>query len=92
MDPLVEAQEYELPLELQFSMAKAEVQAKDLTWDQMYVALMNLYHRRLMENHAIQTLLAEENIQLNFDVPTDIELAQLGFYDFDDDDHYEGAA
>ena len=45
-----------------------------------------------MENHAIQTLLAEENIQLNFDVPTDIELAQLGFYDFDDDDHYEGAA
>ena len=63
MDPLVEAQEYELPLELQFSMAKAEVQAKELTWDQMYVALMNLYHRRLMENHAIQTLLAEENIQ-----------------------------
>ena len=41
MDPLVEAHEYELPLELQFSMAKAEVQAKELTWDQMYVAFMN---------------------------------------------------
>ncbi len=53
---------------------------------------MNPYRRRLMVNHAIQTWLAEENIQLNFDVPTDIELAQLGFYDFEDDDHYEGAA
>ena len=60
----------------------------------MYVALMNLYHRRLMENHAIQTLLAEENIQVNFDVPTDLELVQLGVFNFDDldDDDYEGAA
>ena len=91
----MDSTEYELPLELQFSMAKAEVQAKELTWDQLYYAVMNLYHRRLMENHALQTLLAEEHIAIDFDVPTELELVQLGvfFDDVDDeDDLYEGAA
>ena len=37
MDQVSDSTEFELPLELQFSMAKAEVQAKDLTWDQLYL-------------------------------------------------------
>ena len=94
MDQVSDSTEFELPLELQFSMAKAEIQAKELTWDQLYFALMNLYHRRLMENHALQTLLAEEHIKVEFDVPTELELVQLGVFNFDDldDDEYEGAA
>ena len=45
-----------------------------------------------MENHALQTLLAEEHIEVEFDVPTELELVQLGVFNFDDldDDEYEG--
>ena len=31
--------EFELPLHLQLAMRKAELEAKELTWDQLYVAL-----------------------------------------------------
>ena len=30
-----------------------------------------------MEWHAVKSLIAEENIKLDFEIPTDIELAQL---------------
>ena len=92
MDPTSEINtEYELPLEMQFSMAKAEMQAKELTWDQLYIALMNLFHRRMMEQHAIKSLLAEENIDIDFDVPTELELMQLGLM-FDEDEDFGLAA
>ena len=81
-----ETREFELPLELQFSMRKAELHAKELTWDQLYYALLNLYHQRLMEWHAIQAILCEENIKLEFDVPTEIELIELASVPFDDFD------
>tara|TARA_R100000005_G_C4965951_1_gene180768 strand:+ start:222 stop:539 length:318 start_codon:yes stop_codon:yes gene_type:complete len=69
--------EFELPLHLQLAMRKAELEAKELTWDQMYVALLNLYHQRLLEIQAIKDLMQAENIELEFDIPSDIELAQL---------------
>jgi len=88
MDRSVEPREFELPLELQFSMKKAEIHAKDLTWDELYCALLNLYHQRLMEWSAIKTLLADEEVQLDFDVPTDLELVELatGFSMIDDEE------
>ena len=84
--------EFELPLHLQLAMRKAELEAKELTWDQLYVALLNLYHQRLLEIQAVKDMMQAENIELEFDIPSDIELAQLaltmmsGQEDEDEDD------
>jgi len=69
--------EFELPLHLQLAMRKAELEAQELTWDQLYIALLNLYHQRLFEIQAVKDMLQAENIELEFDIPSDIELAQL---------------
>jgi len=69
--------EFVLPLELQFSMRKAEIGAKEMTWEQLYSALLNLYYQRLMEWHAVKALIAQENIEIEFDIPTDLELQRL---------------
>jgi hypothetical protein len=89
MESSAEPREFELPLELQFAMRKAELQAQEMTWDQLYAALLNLYHQRLMEWHAVKEILEDENIKLDFDVPTDLELAELAaacVYDDEDDE------
>jgi hypothetical protein len=77
MERSVEPREFELPLELQFSMRKAELAAQEMTWDELYAALLNLYHQRMMEWQAVKEILAEENIKLDLDVPTDLELQEL---------------
>ena len=71
------AREFALPLELQFTMRKAEFGAQERTWEQLYSALLNLYYQRLMEWHAVKELMCAENIKLDFDIPTDIELQEL---------------
>jgi hypothetical protein len=38
MERSVEPREFELPLELQFSMRKAEMVAREMTWDELYAA------------------------------------------------------
>lgn len=84
--------DFELPLHLQLALRKAELEAKELTWDQMYIALLNLYHQRLLEIQAVKDLMQAENIQLEFDIPSDIELAQLAMTlmsSQDDDDEDE---
>jgi predicted RNase H-like nuclease len=89
MERSVEPREFELPLELQFSMRKAELAAKELTWDELYCALLNLYHQRLMEWYAVKALMEEENVSIDFDMPTDLELAELAAacaYDDEDDE------
>jgi hypothetical protein len=89
MEGSIEPRQFELPLELQFSMRKAELQAQEMTWDQLYGALLNLYHQRLMEWYAVKSLMADEHIDLEFDIPTDLELAELAaacIYDDEDDD------
>jgi hypothetical protein len=94
MEKSIEPREFELPLELQFSMRKAELVAMEMTWDELYAALLNLYHQRLMEWQAVKEILADENIQLDFDIPTDLELAELAaacMYDDEDDDDEEEA-
>ena len=94
MERSVEPREFELPLELQFAMRKAELQAQEMTWEELYSALLNLYHQRLMEWHAVKEILIDENIELNFDVPTDLELEELAAacagYDDDDEEEEEG--
>ncbi len=70
-------------------MRKAELQAQEMTWDQLYSALLNLYHQRLMEWYAVKSLMADENVNIEFDIPTDLELAELAaacIYDDEDDD------
>jgi hypothetical protein len=89
MERSVEPREFELPLELQFSMRKAEIASEEMTWDQLQAALLNLYHQRLMEWQAVKEILAGENIELSFDIPTDLELQELAaacVYDKDDDE------
>ncbi len=93
MDRSVEPHQFELPLELQFSMRKAELQAQEMTWEQLYAALLNLYHQRLMEWYAVKSLMADENVSIEFDIPTDLELAELAaaclIEDDDDDDELQ---
>lgn len=92
MERSVEPREFELPLELQFSMRKAELAAQEMTWDELYFALLNLYHQRLMEWHAIKDIMASENIDIDWDWPTDLELAELAAanaYEDDCDDEDE---
>lgn len=89
MERSVEPREFELPLELQFSMRKAELQAQELTWEELYAALLNLYHQRLMEWHAVKSLLADEEIELDFDIPTELELMELATVCMADDDEDE---
>jgi hypothetical protein len=78
--------EVDMPLHLQLSMRKAELAADEMTWDQLHAALLNLYHQRLVENQAIRDMLQAEDIELEFDIPTDLELAQLALTMMSQDD------
>jgi len=96
MEDTVQPKELELPLQLQFAMRKAELEAQEMTWDDLYAALLNLYQRRLIEWAAIKDILADENIELEFDIPTQLELVELALMcessqdeDEDDDDSCE---
>lgn len=89
MEETVRPRELELPLQLQFAMRKAELEAQEMTWDQLYAALLNLYQRRLIEWAAVKDILADENIELEFDLPTQLELVELAMMcegDEDEDD------
>jgi hypothetical protein len=89
MEETVRPRELELPLQLQFAMRKAELEAQEMTWDQLYAALLNLYQRRLIEWAAVKDILADENIELEFDLPTQLELVELAMMcegDEDDED------
>lgn len=83
--------EFELPIHLQFAMRRVDLEAQEMTWDQLYYALLSLYQQRLLELQAIKDLMASEHVELEFDFPTDIELAQLAMICADDsDDDEEG--
>lgn len=86
MENSAEPRQFELPLELQFSMRKAELQAQEMTWEQLYSALLNLYYQRLMEWHAVKTLLADENIEIEIDLPTELELIEFAATCIPDDE------
>lgn len=77
MESFSEPREFELPLEFQFAMRKAELQADEMCWEQLHAALLNLYYQRLMEWQAVREILAGENIDLTFEVPTNLELEEL---------------
>lgn len=95
MEDTVQPRELELPLQLQFAMRKAELEAQEMTWDGLYAALLNLYQRRLIEWAAIKDILADEHIELEFDIPTQLEMAELAMMcqrdedDEEDDDDLE---
>ena len=93
MEDTVRLRELELPLQLQFAMRKAELEAQEMTWDQLYAALLNLYQRRLIEWAAVKDILQGENIELEFDCPTQLELVELAMMcegnDDDDDEDDE---
>ena len=86
MENPVQPRELELPLQLQFAMRKAELEAQEMTWDGLYAALLNLYQRRLIEWAAIKDILQDENIELEFDCPTQLELMELAMMCESDDD------
>ena len=86
MERSIEPKDFEFPLEFQFAMRKAEIQAQEMTWDQLYVTLLNLYQQRLMEWQAVKSILADENIELDFDIPTALELEHLTAVCMQDDD------
>jgi len=86
MENTSETKEFHLPLELQFAMRKAEVHAQELDRDELICALLNLYHQRLMEWNALKALMAEEQIDIDFDFPTDVEITELSLQYFQDND------
>tara|TARA_B100001939_G_scaffold342138_1_gene352829 strand:+ start:5777 stop:6064 length:288 start_codon:yes stop_codon:yes gene_type:complete len=77
MEGSMENTSFSLPLELQFAMCKAEMQANEMTWEQLHEALLSLYYRRLMEWQTIKALMADENIKIDYDMPTEMELMEL---------------
>lgn len=81
--------EMDMPLHLQLAMRKAEIASEEMTWDQLRLALLNLYHKRLMELQAIKDMLQAEDIEMEFDIPTDIELAQLALSMMSQEDLFE---
>ena len=91
MESSKETKEFHLPLEMQFAMRKAEVHANDLNREELICALLNLYHQRLMEWNAIKALMAEEQVEIEFDIPTDLELTELvgQMHDLDEEDDDE---
>lgn len=89
MEQSKEKKEFHLPLEMQFAMRKAEVHAKELNREELICALLNLYHQRLMEWNAVKSLMAEEQIDIAFDIPSDLELSELITNEFEDDDDDE---
>jgi hypothetical protein len=89
MENSSETKEFHLPLEMQFAMRKAEVHAQELDRDELICALLNLYHQRLMEWNALKALMAEEQIDIDFDIPTDIEITELSLQFLQDDDEDE---
>jgi hypothetical protein len=85
----------EMPLHLQLAMRKAEIAANEMTAIELRDTLLNLYHQRLLEMQAIKDLLQDENIELEFGIPTEIELAHLSMAFFsdedeDDEDEFDG--
>lgn len=86
MENSSETKEFHLPLEMQFAMRKAEVHAQELDRDELICALLNLYHQRLMEWNALKALMAEEQIDIDFDIPTDIEITELSLQFLQDND------
>jgi hypothetical protein len=76
MERSIEPKDFEFPLEFQFAMRKAEIQAQEMTWDQLYVTLLNLYQQRLMEWQRSE----------DFDIPTELELEHLTAVCMQDDD------
>ena len=77
MEDFTSLKEMDLPLLLQLSMRKAELAAQEMTWDQLQIALLNLYHQRMLELQAIKDMLQAEDVEIEFDIPTDLELTQL---------------
>jgi predicted protein tyrosine phosphatase len=88
-DP-TETREFEMPLHMQLALRKAEIQAKEMTWDQLIVALLELYRQRLMEIQTIKDMLQEEAIELEFDIPSDVELVQLAMTSMLEEEDEEG--
>lgn len=87
--------QYEMPLHMQLAMRKAELAANEMTWDQMHTALLNLYSRRLLEIQSLKDILTAEGVEVEFNIPSDIELQELaiaklmmeeGFEGFEDDE------
>ena len=93
MEDFASLKEMDMPLHLQLSMRKAELAAQEMTWDQLQTALLNLYHQRMLELQAVKDLLQSEEIELEFDIPTDLELTQLAMtmmtQEMDEDDEGE---
>ena len=89
MNSIETNEEYDMPLHLQLAMRKAELDSQEMTWDQLQIALLCLFHKRLIETQAIKDMLAAENIDIEFDIPTDFELTQLALTMMRDDDDDE---
>tara|TARA_R100001086_G_scaffold1071_3_gene683 strand:- start:17420 stop:17737 length:318 start_codon:yes stop_codon:yes gene_type:complete len=74
--------QYQMPLHLQLAMRKAELASEEMTWDQMRIALLNLYSRRLLEIQAVRDILTNEGVEVEFNIPSDIELQELAIAKF----------
>ena len=74
--------QYEMPLHLQLAMRKAELASEEMTWDQLRIALLNLYSRRLLEIQAVRDILTGEGVEVEFNIPSDIELQELAIAKF----------
>ena len=68
--------ECSIPLELQFSLRRAEIIAQGMSKKQLYSALMKLYYQRLVEWQAFKDLMGESK-GLGHSIPTSVDLQKL---------------
>ena len=78
MDSSKETKEFHLPLEMQFAMRKAEVHAKELDREELIVALAKFIPPTSYGvERDLKALMAEEHVDIEFDIPTDTDLTEL---------------
>jgi hypothetical protein len=61
-----------------------------MCWEELQAALLNLYFQRMMEWEAVKEVMCAEGIDIDWDLPSELELSELALAciqdESDDDD------
>lgn len=66
-----------LPLEAQFTIRRVEMEVEDMSKEELQSLVVHLTFQRILERAAITQLLKEENLNIQFDLPTDDEMEEM---------------
>lgn len=66
-----------LPLEAQFTIRRVELEVEDMSKEELQSLVVHLTFQRILERAAITQLLKEENINIQFDLPTEEDIEEM---------------